>query len=137
MTNDLKNDRLKNIKIRHYNCLEKPWSHFKFEGKEIKNYNDFWFFASLTPFYAGLKQKYESSVLENSITELNNRLQSDMKNLIHANIFRSLQIILPQIIQKTEINTVKIEPPPHKNGLLEALRCRVKIDNEKKQHTKK
>jgi lipopolysaccharide biosynthesis glycosyltransferase len=45
------------ILIRHFSRAEhKPW---KVNSKLIdQNFNDFWFFAEMTPFYAGMQQKF-------------------------------------------------------------------------------
>lgn len=45
---------------RHFCHLRKPWlSKYNIEGDEIKNFDDWWRFAKMTPFYNQLKLKYE------------------------------------------------------------------------------
>ena len=122
MTNDLEHDvnKTKDIVIRHFNCKEKPWLYTKCEGKEITKFNEFWFFASLTPFY-------ESLLLQFKIQEANNN-----KNEIMQKIIEHVDTKIKDIeIQNTKVITKEVYiEKPSKNALLEALRMRVKKDNK-------
>jgi lipopolysaccharide biosynthesis glycosyltransferase len=53
-------DLYKNIIIRHFNGEQKPWNTHKYKGKELRHFNEFWFFASLTPFYTGFQRAFLS-----------------------------------------------------------------------------
>ena len=51
-----------NIANRHFCYLRKPWfSKYNVEGDEIKNFDDWWKYAKMTPFYNDLKEKYEQN----------------------------------------------------------------------------
>jgi lipopolysaccharide biosynthesis glycosyltransferase len=50
---------LEQIVVRHYEDRLKPWNSNKdVDCNYIKNFNDFWFFAKLTPFYEGLSHNF-------------------------------------------------------------------------------
>ena len=53
----------KNAVIRHF-ANAKPWmvANEDWSGTLIQNFNEFWFFAKLTPFYVGISKGYESTI---------------------------------------------------------------------------
>ncbi len=49
------------IIIRHFCWLRKPWfSKYNAEGKLIKNFDDWWYYAKMSPFYEDLKRQYNT-----------------------------------------------------------------------------
>jgi lipopolysaccharide biosynthesis glycosyltransferase len=62
MTNS--NEKAQNIVIRHFNTDAKPWNAFRYGSKVIEHLEEFWFFASLTPFYADLQQQKKNIVTD-------------------------------------------------------------------------
>ena len=49
------------IVVRHFCWLRKPWfSRFNAEGNLIKNFDDWWHYAEMTPYYEELKIQYDS-----------------------------------------------------------------------------
>lgn len=51
-----------NIANRHFCYLRKPWfSKYNVEGELIKNFDDWWKYAKMTPFYDDLKAKYDEN----------------------------------------------------------------------------
>jgi glycosyltransferase len=49
------------IIIRHFCYLRKPWlSKYNIEGELIKNFDDWWKYAKMTPFYNKLVQEYDT-----------------------------------------------------------------------------
>lgn len=56
ITDDYLADEWKNVVIYHF-CHGKPFKQIKnnFTGKTIRHFDAFWFFAQMTPFYAGMQ----------------------------------------------------------------------------------
>ena len=54
------------VVLRHFNDYPKPWNNRNFSNRPIQNFNEFWFFASLTPFYAGMCQSFLANMLVNA-----------------------------------------------------------------------
>jgi lipopolysaccharide biosynthesis glycosyltransferase len=51
--------------VRHFETSRKPWvTDIYSDGNSIPNFEDFWFFAEMTPFFAGLQQRFVASVLK-------------------------------------------------------------------------
>jgi lipopolysaccharide biosynthesis glycosyltransferase len=72
----------KQMVIRHFSGI-KPWSNMPNWAREsyvknditsLENFSDFWFFASLTPFYAGLQQRFIIKNIEQRTEELKNEM---------------------------------------------------------------
>lgn len=79
-----------NIINRHFCYLRKPWfSKYNVEGDEIKNFDDWWKYAKMTPFYEMLKLKFEennANGAQNAIRVLKKyetmQMFSDLRNKI-------------------------------------------------------
>lgn len=57
-----------NVVIRHFESSCKPWVTDTYrDGNIIPNFEDFWFFAEMTPFFAGLQQRFAASILRNTL----------------------------------------------------------------------
>jgi lipopolysaccharide biosynthesis glycosyltransferase len=55
----------RNALIRHFESSKKPWlTDTAFNGKSLENFQDFWFFAAMTPFYAGLQQQFTANMIK-------------------------------------------------------------------------
>ena len=122
MTNDILNKPLDTC-IRHFNCQEKPWLCTEFENKPLINFSEFWFYASLTPFNEGLKQKFQTYQIKKSASETETKL------------VRFIHMYYKQLCSKSSYNDDLQFELPKNNGnnydLLQALRTRVKNDNKK------
>ena len=61
------NTLLSNVIVRHFESGKKPWlTDARHDGKPLENFNDFWFFAAMTPFYAGLQHSFYANQIKNS-----------------------------------------------------------------------
>jgi lipopolysaccharide biosynthesis glycosyltransferase len=53
------------IVIRHFEGSKKPWNSNRwFRGDKMQNFRDWWFFAEMTPFYAGLQNDFIANKIE-------------------------------------------------------------------------
>ena len=51
----------KNIVVRHFCGLRKPWlSKYNAEGNIIANYRNWWHYAKMTPYYTEIKKQYDN-----------------------------------------------------------------------------
>lgn len=56
------------VVVRHFEGSVKPWqSNRWFRGNKVENFRDFWFFAEMTPFYAGLNADFIASKIEQGL----------------------------------------------------------------------
>jgi lipopolysaccharide biosynthesis glycosyltransferase len=53
--------------VRHFETASKPWLVNSFHGKPLWNFNDFWFYAAMTPFFPGLQQNFVAFQEQNSM----------------------------------------------------------------------
>lgn len=69
---------------RHFCYLRKPWySKYNIDGGLIKNFDDWWYYAKMTPFYEQLKFQYDS---------LNNNADKDLANIAKDN-YKKMEMI--------------------------------------------
>lgn len=61
-----------NIINRHFCYLRKPWfSKYNVEGELIKNFEDWWKYAKMTPFYEDLQEAYKKNHINGHDSALN------------------------------------------------------------------
>ena len=84
---------VKEVVVRHFETRRKPWlTNIYTATKDIDHFQDFWFFASLTPFYSGLQQVFLSSILKDKPQEIignisiNNEKLKQLRASIKKNI---------------------------------------------------
>ncbi|MDR0423068.1 MAG: glycosyltransferase family 8 protein [Rickettsiales bacterium] len=57
-----------NVIIRHFEGSKKPWHSDRwYHGDKMECFKDWWFFAEMTPFYAGLQADFIASKVEDKI----------------------------------------------------------------------
>lgn len=104
-TNNLIENEWKNIVVRHYAGSDKPWVCLRndYDGNILKNYNAFWFYASMTPFINGLYQRFKENLLKNTqqIRNTNTYAQVD-KIKIKYSLFDFIPILT---IKKNNLKT--------------------------------
>jgi lipopolysaccharide biosynthesis glycosyltransferase len=83
----------KQIHIRHFLSAFKPWNSYKYVNKPIINFKEFWFFASLTPFYAGLQMEFLANILQKNSVSIPTLMQKrTILNDIRKNVVVDLKI---------------------------------------------
>lgn len=77
----------KRVVIYHF-CHGKPFKQARnnYNGRTLRHFDSFWFFASMTPFYAGMKLRFEQS---NLIMQRNGKDEFKLFNLIPLLTVRS------------------------------------------------
>jgi lipopolysaccharide biosynthesis glycosyltransferase len=71
--------------IRHFETRSKPWlTDVFYEGHPLENFDDFWFFAAMTPFYPGLQQGFIASRARNEVflREIMGNINKPDKNVL-------------------------------------------------------
>lgn len=75
---------------RHFCYLRKPWfSEYNIEGEKIKNFEDWWKYAQMTPFYENLKSKFDennANGAEHTINALRNEAKAQFISSLRTNI---------------------------------------------------
>lgn len=85
-----------NVVVRHFETQRKPWLTNMFQkGVPLDNFQDFWFFAEMTPFYSQLKASFACHI------------NSDVPPDIVGNIKRPSQEILENIRNNIRLNNQK------------------------------
>lgn len=76
-------DRTNKIIVRHFESERKPWLTSMYtKTQPLPNFDDFWNYASMTPFYDALKETYNKSVQRDSPPEyLGNIIKPDIAML--------------------------------------------------------
>ena len=74
------------IANRHFCYLRKPWfSRYNIDGEEIKNFDDWWKYARMTPFYEELKSEYDKNNADgekNAISKLKEQERKQMFSVL-------------------------------------------------------
>ena len=92
MTSYLKNE-WNSVVVQHFSP-DKPWltSINRFSEDTIKNFNSFWFFAKMTPFYVGMSNRYNQNVVSiasNNTFSNKNKKVKESKSTINDNLAES------------------------------------------------
>lgn len=69
--------------IRHFCTPMKPWnSNYQMVGNKVTplaNFDDFWHYAEMTPFYDEIKERYECGINKNPLTKRMSQIADKMK----------------------------------------------------------
>ncbi len=79
-----------NIVNRHFCYLRKPWfSKFNVEGELIKNFDSWWKYAEMTPFYEEIKLQYDK-MTDNGVDTSISKAQRNYKRMEMISCVRNL-----------------------------------------------
>lgn len=80
-----------NIINRHFCYLRKPWiSKYNIEGELIRNFDDWWHYAKMTPFYDEVKLAYDKNNNQGNCATLN-KLRKDAKKQLFIQLRNNIK----------------------------------------------